>query len=740
MFTANSRVTALHALGLGLALLTLNAQQVSAQQAATSADDSVRLEEVVVTATKRGNQNLQDVPIAITAQSQATLENKGAADFADFARSVPSLSFVDSGPGDKTYVIRGVNSTGTGVATVGQYVDDILVTGDLRQPDLRLYDVQRVEVLRGPQGTLYGSGSLSGTIRTIVNPPELNRYGANIVARASNTDRGGGNYEGAATFNAPLLADKLAARVTLYDDQESGFIDNIRLGTHDNNEDHTYGGRAALLYQIDPDTALTGNLMYQRTKLDGRNIVTTAPGVEFESDQYVQDPFVDLFKIFNLTLSHDFERMSLLVTTSYFSRGVDDRFDSTPFDLSFGPTFFTDVVGLSTANGLTDQYDTSKFYTTEARLASKLGGRTEFVVGLFQQKINTTFDTLVATSSAAGLLNEPIEPIFGEHQAHETKQYALFGELSYKLTDKLTALVGARAFYADETDDRASTHPFGGFAPPSVEPTAVSHAHKVTPKVYLSYEPTPNQMIYGSVSQGFRIGGGNLSNVTPLPPEDRTYDPDSLWAYELGAKSSFLDRRLVVNASVYELKWSNIQVTDFTDDTNALTFLSNAGSARVYGAELEVEARPARELTLGGTLAWVNAKLTEDQPSTNAPFAGHDGDLFPHVPHLSASAYLQYERAFSAAYSGIARLDYSHTGAQGTQFSRENPLYNTIPGYDLVGLRLGLRTDTWEATLYGRNLTNEYAVNIIQEASDLTPRAVVPLRPRTVGVELRYKF
>ncbi|MEP7245424.1 MAG: TonB-dependent receptor [Gammaproteobacteria bacterium] len=722
------------------ALVLLSPPPASAQQAASTADDSGQLEEVVVTATKRGNQNLQDVPIAITAQSQATLESKGAADFADFARSVPSLSFVDSGPGDKTYVIRGVNSTGTGVATVGQYVDDILVTGDLRQPDLRLYDVQRVEVLRGPQGTLYGSGSLSGTIRTIVNPPELNRYGGSIVGRVSNTEKGSGNYEGAATLNAPLIADKLAMRVTAYDDHESGFIDNVRLGTHDVNEESTHGGRGAILYQIGSNTSLTGNVMYQRTELDGRGIVTTAPGVKYNSDQYVQDPFVDLFKIVNLTLAHDFGRMNLLVTTSYFNRSVDDKFDSTPFDLSFGPTFFTDIVGLSTANGLTDQYDTTKFYTTEVRLASQLGGRTEFVVGLFQQKINTTFDTLVATSSDAGFLNDPVEPIFGEHQAHETKQYALFGELSFKLTDKLTALVGARAFYADQSDDRASTYPFGGFAPPSVEPTLNSHAHKTTPKVYLSYEPTPDRLLYGSVSQGFRIGGGNLSNVTPLPPEDRTYDPDSLWAYELGAKQSFLDRRLIVNASVYELKWSNIQVTDFTDDTNALTFLSNAGSARVYGAELEVEARPARAFTLGGTLAWVKAELTEDQPSTNAPFAGHDGDLFPHVPHLSGSVYAQYERPLTAAFSGVARLDYSHTGAQGTQFARSNPLYNTIPAYDLVNLRLGMRADSWEATLYGRNLTNEYAANIIQEASDLTPRAVVPLRPRTVGVEMRYRF
>src|SRR5882757_1424619 len=455
-----------------LALASAVAADARAQQA-TTAEANTALEEVLVTATKRGNENLQTVPIAITAQSQATLEAKGAQDFEDFARSVPSLSFVDSGPAFKTYVIRGINSTGTGVATVGQYVDDILITGDLRQPDLRLFDVQRVEVLRGPQGTLYGSGSLSGTIRTIINPPDLTGYHADVVARASDTDHGSGNYNGAITFNAPLINDRVALRATAYDDEESGFINNVRLGTSGVNAEHTFGGRAALLVKIDDATKLTGNVFYQRTRTDGRDIVVKADGDlgRYNTDQYVHDPFTSEFKIYNLTLNHGFAWGDLDFSTSYFSRADDNRFDSTLFDLSFGPTFFTDVVGLSTADALTDQADTSKYITNELRLASKLGGRTEFVAGVFQQHIKTTFVTLVATSNDAGFINMPVEPVFGQFQAHTTEQYALFGEVSYKITDKLTGLVGARAFYADESDDLNSTHPFGGFSPPVATPT-----------------------------------------------------------------------------------------------------------------------------------------------------------------------------------------------------------------------------------------------------------------------------
>jgi iron complex outermembrane recepter protein len=723
-----------------LALAAAAATDVRAQQA--PADANAGLEEVLVTATKRGNENLQTVPIAITAQSQATLEAKGAQDFEDFARSVPSLSFVDSGPAFKTYVIRGINSTGTGVATVGQYVDDILITGDLRQPDLRLFDVQRVEVLRGPQGTLYGSGSLSGTIRTIINPPDPSGYHADVIVRASDTDHGGGNYNGAITVNAPLIDDRVALRATAYDDEESGFINNIRLGTHGVNAEHTFGGRAALLVKIDDLTKLTANVFYQKTRTDGRNIVVKADGDlgRYNTDQFVHDPFTSEFKIYNLTLNHDFGWADLDFSTSYFSRGDDNKFDSTLFDLSFGPTFFTDVVGLSTANGLTDQEDTSRYITNELRLASKLGERTEFVAGVFQQHIRTTFVTLVATSNDAGFINIPVEPVFGQAQAHMTEQYALFGELSYKFTDKLTGLVGARAFYADEADDLNSTHPFGGFSPPVETPTLHSHAHKVTPKFYLSYQLTPDAMLYGSISQGFRIGGGNLANVTPLPPEDRTYQPDSLWNYEVGAKTAWFDRHLIVNSSLYYINWSNIQVSDFTDDTNALTFIANAGKARVYGAELEVEGRITRDITVGGTLALVEAQLTQDQPSTNQQFAGHSGDLFPNVPQVSGSLFAQYSHPLTARLDSFARVDYSYTGRQGTQFSPENPIYNVVPAYNLLGARLGVRTDAWEAALFGKNLLNAYAVNILEEASNLTPRAVVPLQPLTFGLELRYHF
>jgi iron complex outermembrane recepter protein len=743
MCKKNSRGAAWrHAAG-GAALLAgsaLMAAEAWAQQAANAPLDSgTQLEQVVVTATKRGAEDVQTVPIAITAESQATLEAKGATEFSDYARSVPGLSFVDSGPAFKTYVIRGINATGTGVATVGQYVDDILITGDLRQPDLRLFDVARVEVLRGPQGTLYGSGSLSGTIRTITNQPNTAAFSIDTLLRTSHTEYGSENYDGAITINAPI-SETVAFRGTAYDDDESGFIDNVRLHDDGVNAEHTSGGRAALLYKIGDDTRLTANVFYQKTVTDGRDIIVTADGYlgKYNTDQYVHDPFRSQFKIYNLTLNHDLHWASLDFSTSYFDRADDNKFDSTLYDLSFGADFFQSI-GISTPDALTDQYDTSRYITNELRLASNLGGRSEFVVGLFQQHLLTSFETLVATVYPDGYLKSPLEPVFGQLQAHSTEQYALYGEYSYKFTDKLTGLLGARAFRADESDDLNSTHPFGGFSPPVATPTLYSHAHKVTPKFYLSYQLTPAAMLYGTVSEGFRIGGGNLVNVMPLPAQDRTYQPDWLWNFEVGAKTSWLDRRLIANASLYYIKWSNIQISDFTDDTNALTYIANAGRARVYGSEFELQARVTRDLTMGGSLALVEAQLAEDQPATNPQFMAHAGDLFPNVPQVSGSLFAEYRHEVAAHAQGFIRVDHSYTGRQGTQFSPSNPIYNVIPAYNLLALRIGVDSGAWEVALFGRNLLNAYASNIIEEASNLTPRSVVPLRPRTVGLEFRYR-
>ena len=724
--------------GLGMSLLG-----TVGVWAAEDDDSKNQIEEIVVTATKRGAQNLQNVPISISAISEQTIRDKRIDNFADFALTVPGLSFQDAGPGDKIITLRGVNSTGTGVATVGMYIDEILVTGDLRQPDLKLFDVKQIEVLRVPQGTLYGSGSLSGTIRIITNKPDPDNFETRADGAVSFTRRGNENYEANLMVNVPLVEGKLALRAVGYVRDMTGFIDNIRLGNKNVNNENTQGGRVTLGFEASENTTISASAFYQGTNLGGRFIFTTADGTNgnFNTDQFVLDPFRDDYKIFNVTMKHNLGWASITASTSYFDRKVSDNFDSTPFDLQFGTFLFTDVLGLSTANGVTNQTDTSELWSNEVRLATQFGGRFESVFGFFYQQVRTTFDTTVETTTDEGIRFQPIEHIFGEFFANKTNKFAIFGEASYALTDKLTALVGLRWFTADQVDNRINTFPFGGFNPPSTEPPLPSSDTKLTPKFYLSYQATDDALLFATISQGFRVGGGNQNPIFPLPPENQQFKSDQLWNFEVGTKTSWYDDRLQLNAGVYYILWNNIQVSDFTDDANSFTFISNAGKARVAGVEVEANARPLPGLNLGATFSFTGAQLTRDQPTVNFGFGGRRGDRFPNVPRWASSATAQYVWPAAATYDGFVRADFAYVGASETQFNPNSPIANHKSAYTTVDFKLGIRGDNWGLELFIDNLFDSLGqVNIIEQASDLTPRAIVPLVPRTVGINLTKGF
>lgn len=706
-------------------------------------NESAVIEEIVVTATKRGLQTAQNVPISISAFSEEFLKDRRVDDFADYALLVPGLAFEDAGPGDKTYIIRGANSNGTGVATVGMYIDEMLVSGDLRQPDFKLFDIQRIEVLRGPQGTLYGDGSLTGTIRIITNQPDPSGFSALVDGAASTTRHGEENFEGSAMINIPLVDEQLALRAVAYTRDMGGFIDNVRLGNDNVNTEDTEGFRVALGWQPTDATRVTATAMHQDTDVGGRFIFTTADGTlgELNTDQFVIDGLDDEIDLYNVTFVHDFAIGTVTASSTYFDRTVSDDFDSTPFNLQFGEFLFLNILGLPTINGVTNQTDTSEAWTTEIRFASNLGGRTDFVAGVFYQDLETTFDTLVVSTMDDGTRFQPVLPIFGEFLANQTEKVAVFGEVTFQFTDKWSGLVGLRWFNADQKDDRANTFPFGGFAPPSIEPTIKTSEDTLTPKFQLSYQLSDDAMMFATAAQGFRVGGGNQNPVFPLPPENQQFQSDSLWNYELGAKTRWLDGRLQVNGGVYLLLWDDIQVADFTDDANSFTFIGNAGKARSIGVELEVAARPTARLDLTATLAYTNSELTEDQPTANFGFGGRDGDKFPQVPEWQGSLTSRYTWPISQQLSGFVSGDVAYVDGSGTQFNPSSPIYNVKDSYTVAAVKIGIRTERWTAQIFIDNVFDKLAqVNIIEQASNLTPRAIVPNQPRTVGLNASIKF
>jgi len=326
----------LRAFFLSTALTTMAVPLVA--NAADDAKGSV-FEEIVVTALKRSS-TLQSTPISISAVSAEKLEKMGADDMIDYIRSVPSLSLVDGGPGQRRLVIRGVQ--GTGEAQVGLYYDETPVTGAPgagnspgdSQPDIKLFDVERVEVLRGPQGTLYGSGSMSGTLRVIFTKPNTTEFEGAFDGTISSTAHGGGNYELNGMVNVPLVEDKLAARAVLFWRDEAGYIDNVRLGIKDHNSQDTWDGRFMVRFNATENLTIDASAVLQRSNINGDNKWNPAIG-ELQIDEFTRTPFFDDTDIFNVTLNWDLDFATLTGSSSYYERRAEVNFDTTKFISTF---------------------------------------------------------------------------------------------------------------------------------------------------------------------------------------------------------------------------------------------------------------------------------------------------------------------------------------------------------------------------------------------------------------------
>jgi len=735
------------------------------------------LSEVVVTADKRGEESIQSIPTTIQAISGETLERRGAVEFSDFSGQVAGLSYDDLGPGDKKYVIRGVTSTGP--ATVGVYYDEAVITGSNsndgggRQPDIRLFDLDRIEVLKGPQGTLYGASSMSGTIRYITRKPVLDKLEGYVQAEGSNTSQGGGNYSFNGALNLPIVTDTLAARLVGWTVQNSGFIDDIRIpaGPVDNaNWDRTEGGRALLRWAALDGLDIVASATVQTLK-SGGSARYTPPGVlsfgdtpkhpapqypriaggDLKNTDLTLSPWDENMQIFGLTATYTMPTGVVTATSNYFNRRVDFNFDSTPILISF------DVP----VAAVTAEPQNRRIVSSELRYASKFDFPVNFVAGAFSQREHNDFTVHVVKSNLFGLLNGPFSGLniddallhpdtgntfFGRYDNNIIKQYAAFGEVTWTATDRLTALVGVRYFHSSQESFQAETHPFLGFkGSPVGEQTNSFGGNKTTFKANLSYK-TDFGLIYATVSEGFRVGGTNAANLPFASNIPRTYDPDQLRNYELGVKSDFWDKRLRVNAAAYALRWSNIQIAS-VDATGAFPFVTNGGTASVDGFELESQMllAPGLEFDLTGTFE--NARLTSDQPNQcfNAdgspcnPNLAYDGNRLQEVPKFLADAALAYSVPVSAVVTANFRADVQYRDATKNQTNPLSPFNVPLAPYTLLNLRAGLDWNEWNATAFVKNATDKRAqVDAISSSQD--PLAYITVRPRTVGLQVTRKF
>lgn len=741
-----------------------------AQSGATPADTESETEvaDIIVTATKRGDEALRNVPIAIQALTGDALSKSGATQFSDYASRVPSLSFQDLGPGDKKYIIRGINSTGA--ATVGAYYDEAVISADNRNDgggrntDIRLYDIERIEVLKGPQGTLYGASSESGTIRIITKKPDMLNFGGYIAGELSTTHKGGTNYNINGALNLPIVEDKLAARVVGWYVDDSGFVDQTRIPAgllKDVNNDRTSGGRATLRYTPTESFTLTASATIQKTHSDGSSRYTppgtpsfstvgfpAVPGGDLINTDLTRSPLDDKVKIYSLTGEYDFGSGSLVATTNYFDRSMRFTFDSSPILFFFGVPI----------PGITIQPQSRRIWSNELRYASKFDGPFNFVLGGFYSHEKSDFDVEVVRSNDLGeprgpftrlnsddaLSNPNGNTFFGRFDNNRLSQYAVFGEATFAFTPELKATVGARYFHNKLTSAQETTHPFGGFGPnpPGVLRNSAND-HKTTFKGNLSWKPNEDVLVYATAAQGFRTGGLNQADLPFASGIPRSYDSDSLWNYELGTKLSLADKRLRIDAAVYHIDWSNIQVRA-VDSTGAFPFTTNAGGASVDGVEADINAVLAKGVTLAAGGSYQNAKLTSDQPGpTPRPGnLGLDGDRIPNVPRFSGSVNLDVDRPLSGTFNYLVHADVSYHGSSHTTLAANttrDPFDVRLQSYTLVNLRLGIKNDLWTAAVFARNLFDKRAqVDAISSSQD--PLALITVRPQTFGLSLSRKF
>ena len=732
---------------------------------AQAADDTM-VPELVVTAQKRA-ENVRDVPLSISVLTGDQLAKQHVANYADLARSTPGLSFSNTGSSGLSRIsLRGISSA-QGSATVGVYLNDVSLTipnqffTGVTLP--RLFDLDHVEVLRGPQGTLYGDSSLGGTLRFITKTPVLGVFAGEASAEGSKTDAGGRNYKLEGVINAPV-GDNAAFRLAVQREYLSGFIDHVNSkGVVDNKNvdaERTTAVRASFLWEPSDDLKVTSTLQWQQTASDDTGI-TKLSLAQFQENRPVREPSEDTLFAPSVTVEKRFGDLTFTSISGYAYRRFDRQFDGTIYDSdyvasvlddSYGPTYET----IAALPGIMRNTDAVATYSQEFRLASpslaQSGKRYEWQVGAYfaKQKI-TSLDheyVLGLDAAVASLMGTTTQKALGYatpggligyfNSTRRNNQMAVFAEGSVKVTDKLKATVGVRQVRASSqyTLDEGGWLADGA---PAYD-DASTRSTPLTPKVALTWEASDQISLYANAAKGFRLGGQNnaltsfcAADVKSLGLTDaKSYRPDSLWSYEGGAKTRLFGGRVTFNASAFYIDWKNVQQSVRLAKCGSV-ITGNAGDARSQGGELELRARLTDHLTLNLSGAVTDAKITKASAGTGAVNGSH----LLGVPENTASIGLDYNRPLTDRVDGFASVNWSHTGDSYGAYATTSKDYRR-PSYDLVDASLGVDIDKVEVSLFAKSLLNQDTV--IQKPSVLFITQGLVLRPRTVGLNVRAKF
>lgn len=735
------------------AALGLGAGQVHAQ-------DAEMVTEVVVTAARRGAVSVQDTPLAVTAFSGEQLAQKGVSTLQDLTKMDPSLNVQSYGAAQTKVVIRGIESN-VG-ATTGVYLDETPLVGGLGgnilgdgKPGLRLHDVQQVEVLKGPQGTLFGSGSMSGTLRVLTRKPDLTEFGGTIAASAATVKGGDAFYDMNGTINVPIIQDKLGVRITGWSEEGGGFVDQTINGfTHENNNNSDVKGlRAVAQWLATDDLTITAIAAHQEVDVSGTQAWQQAEG-PYRTNSPTIEFYKDNYNLYALTGEYDLGFGTVVGSVSATNQRVLNPKDSTPTANGFGlpgSTLFAATVDFQNV-------------MSELRFSSKFDGPFQIVAGGFYENSQSTYQTnaISATSTGTALcytfdecvgkgLHEPGRGNsvyeFGTRTKRGIGQYALYAQADYEITETLKATLGIRYFEASIHDTVVNLqtvfpdYVFGIITPPSVTGDSRGKNSDTSYNASILWEATSDISLYARAASGFRLGGVNTA--TSLAEQagvifPGTYKPDSLWNYEAGVKSYWFERTLYLDVALYHIDWTDQQL--LAQAPGAFAYTINAGKTTVDGLEVNANYTPFRGLNLSGSMNFVNAKLAEDLPAEvlAAGTFGYDGDRVPLTPKFGATLQGEYEAPIHGELNGYVQGGMNYRGSSYTSFNDENEFNTKLRSYALFSAKIGIRKDNWDVSLFGDNLTNKAAYLGVVESPDGI-RVFSP-RPRTFGVRVSGSF
>ncbi len=760
-----------------------------------------QLEEVVVTATKR-EVSAQDLPFSINAQSEADIRRLGATTLEDLSRNVAGLAIQNLGPGQSQVSIRGVSAGQVvrdqpGVKEqVGVYLDETVISLSLFTPDLDLYDLNRVETLRGPQGTLFGSGSVGGTIRFITNQPDFETLEGSVEANLNTIEDGdmGGHFKG--MINIPMN-DRAALRVVGYGTEYGGWVDALREGggiSEDVNSGGRYGGRIALALQPTDNLTITPRVVFQKIETDGFNreevynlfanpYTTTRPPVQLaERQQYLRldEAFEDETMIADLVVNWSLDAVDVTYAGSYVDREILASRDASALSGSVSVDLGFPESAVLLPSNLRDSTDLQQM-THELRFASNSDGAFNWVFGGFYSDVERTYsqrlptpgydavtDQVLGAGTAVAVSNGygPDSP-YNSDLPYDIEQTALFGEVSYDVTDRLNVTLGGR-YYDFEEERRFTT---GGLFSNGDDQVDSTSSDGFNPRLLVSYDVSDDMTVNAQASQGFRLGGVNDPLNVPLCDAGdlqtfgnfQSYEDETLWNYELGFKSEF--ERVRFNAAIFYTDIEDLQVTlDAGSCSSRISF--NVPEAHTLGVEWELVAYPSEllMLTLSGSMLEAEFDSTVVDSEGNVLGGVEDGNRLASVPEFQVSASATYTfpvDAFGSDEMYVSAV-LQHVGDRFTQPSDQvEGAGNFVSGlpfggatgnevtavdleldaYEQLNLSAGILWSTFEAVVYVNNVTDENAqLSFDRERGGRARLAFRNNQPRTVGITLRKFF